>query len=390
MGFRSPARRVGRSGRRWLVVLAALLLIMAAPGLSYARALRAPGAATFGMRTVDWMRDHGAAPVVNAVENVYFTLKAPTDRPPSADSLPAMPPTAQSHTATGPDGGGGVPGGPSAALPLLPGRQPLPGEATWYPDAYHRTADGRQVPTLYRGWFQADAKHRSVVVGVAWIRARAVRAHLVAGITQPTDDPRRFARVPDGDKPRLLATFNSGWRLQDSRGGFYLRDQVALPLITGAATAAIDDHGRLSVGQWGRDLRAGPELVAARQNLHLIVDRGELAPGLDQNYAGQWGSPKNQYQFTGRSALGVDRGGNLIYVAGNGLTLHTLAAALRSAGAVRGMELDIHDGMQCFSTWSHDAGRSLTPTKLLPTMTPPADRYLQADQRDFFYLTTAN
>lgn len=158
-------------------------------------------------------------------------------------------------------------------------------------------------------------------------------------------------------------------------------------LVSDQATAAIDSAGRLRIGRWGRDRFLSEHLVAARQNLALVVDHGRPAPGLDANAAGQWGSPRNQFQYTGRSALGGDRSGNLIYIAGNNLRLHTLASALLDAGAVTGMELDIHNGMQLFSTWQVGTDAPPVPTRLLPTMTPAANRYLVADQRDFFYFT---
>ena len=227
-----------------------------------------------------------------------------------------------------------------------------------------------------------------MVAGVAWIRAGAVIAHLVAGTVEPGGKLVGRAAVPRADVPALVATFNSGWRLRDIRGGFYLRGRSAPALVRGQAAAAIDSTGRLRVGQWGRDHTLADHLVAARQNLTLVVDHGHLAAGLDANAAGQWGSPKNQFQYTGRSGLGLDSRGDLLYVAGNSLTLHTLASALLNAGAVTAMELDIHNGLQSFSTWEPGSHGTLAPARLLPTMTRPADRYLKPDQRDFFYLTT--
>jgi hypothetical protein len=69
--------------------------------------------------------------------------------------------------------------------------------------------------------------------------------------------------------------------------------------------------------------------------------------------------------------------------------LASLAAALVQAGAVTGMELDMHSGMEFFSSWSADASGVPQPQRLLPTMSGPADRYIRPDQRDFFYFTTS-
>jgi hypothetical protein len=74
-------------------------------------------------------------------------------------------------------------------------------------------------------------------------------------------------------------------------------------------------------------------------------------------------------------------------VAGANLTLQTLAAALADTGVVRGMELDIHSALVSFASWAPSDTGGVVPTKLLPEMNRPADRYLAADQRDFIYLT---
>lgn len=373
-GTPSSHQTSARFRRPWLIGALTLALLLAGPpALSYAAALKAPGAATWSARSVDWARDHGAAPLINSLENLYYTLHAPGNAVPTLGSLPAE--AAPSVRSAG-----------AYDLPLLPipsSRKPLPHEGSWYP----RGGNGRSQPAVYTTFFRPDLEHASVVVGAAWLRSDAVRAHLVAGTTQPVHDDTQPASVPRSDRPSLVATFNSGWRMRDIRGGFYLAGRTPVALVAGEATAAIDDSGRLSVGQWGRDISMNDHLVAARQNLALIVDDGHVAAGLDLNAHGQWGSPKNQYQYTGRSALGVDRRGNLLYVVGRDLNLVTLAHAMVDLGAVRGMELDIHNGMQTFSTWSVQPHHSPVATKLMPGLNPPADRYLTADQRDFFYLT---
>jgi hypothetical protein len=119
----------------------------------------------------------------------------------------------------------------------------------------------------------------------------------------------------------------------------------------------------------------------------MVVDGGQAVPGLATNPDGRWGSSKNQFQYTWRSGVGTDAHGNLVYVAGSGLTLTTLARAMVDAGIQRGMELDIHSNMASFSSWRPVPGGSVVPTKLLPGMQRPANRYLTVDQRDFFYLT---
>jgi len=185
----------------------------------------------------------------------------------------------------------------------------------------------------------------------------------------------------------LAATFNSGFKLTDISGGFYANGRVGKPLQAGQASLVINNRGQLSVGQWGRDITMNPHITAVRQNLALIVDGGHRVSGLRVNTDHRWGTAQNQLQYTWRSGIGTDRAGNVVYVAGNKLTLNTLATAMTNAGVVRGMQLDIHPGMAFFASWAPTGGPHPGPTKMLPTMAGSRTRFLTPDQRDFFYLT---
>lgn len=367
-----PAR--ARVRRRWgRLVVAVLSLLLVVGGASYQQALTAPGRASWAARTAGWVRDNGGAPLVNAAENWYYTRNPPPDTAPPAAELPT-PPT-----------GAGPPARDRATLPTLPGPTTLPGEGRWTPG--RATASG--APSSYTSFFQPDPHHAGVIAGVAWIRSGAATAHLVAGTQEPGGGPwPGSAQVPTSDVGALVATVNSGWKLGDTTGGFYLAGRTTGTLRDGQAALVIDDTGAVTVGQWGRDVSMTPHVVAVRQNLALVVDHGAVVPGLGTNSGDSWGSASNQLQFTWRSGIGVDATGNLVYVAGDGLTLDTLATALRGAGAVQGMELDIHPGMAFFASW-RPSGSGTTPTALLPTMPSPADRYLAPDQRDFLYFTLA-
>ena len=107
-------------------------------------------------------------------------------------------------------------------------------------------------------------------------------------------------------------------------------------------------------------------------------------PGLTYNSQQQWGKSGQQYQYTSRTGAGVTANGDLVVVEGGPMTLDTLASTLAQAGAVTGMQLDIHNQQVSVDTFA-----GATPTSpqhasaLLPTQTRPANRYLNPDQRDF-------
>jgi len=245
------------------------------------------------------------------------------------------------------------------------------------------------VPPLFHGWFRPDPAYPSQVVGVAWFDQALTATQLVAGTREPGGTWPEGAQVPPAERPSLLAAFNSGWKMKDISGGFYAHGRTAKPLRDGSASLVIDTAGRVTVGQWGRDVSMSPQVAAVRQNLALIVDQGRPVAGLADNSSGAWGSAKNQFQYTWRSGAGVDRAGNLVYVAGDKLTLAGLARAMTEAGVARGMELDIHPEMVTFNLFQPEAGApaGVAGTKLLPDMTQSATRYLAPDQRDFFAVT---
>ena len=374
--LRGGKRRVRTARQRRLrrTVVAAVALILVWPAISYGRALAAPGSATWQMRTVDWIRLQHGNSLVNAIENWWYTRHKPAAGPPDTATLPTIGPGPA--TAVGP-----------AALPRLPGVTPLPGESTWSPGRAGATG----LPLIYTGFLRPDPAHLSVVAGVAWIRAAGTATHLVAGTVQPGGPAwPGTASVPAGDVGKLVATFNSGWKMQDIAGGFYLGGQTARPLAAGQASLVIGKNGAVKIGAWGRDVAMNAGVLAVRQNLALVVDHGRPVAGLSTNADGRWGSAHNQYQYTWRSGAGVDAHGNLIYLAGDKMNLATLAVAMADAGVVRGMQLDIHSGMASFASWRPLSGaNAASPTKLLPRMPRSAYRYLNPDQRDFFYVTAA-
>ncbi len=359
----------GARRRRGVVVLALAVLLggVAVPSASLVQALTYPGEASTTVRLVEWVREHGGSGLVDLVENWWYA------KPPAAASpVPADLPRPATAVATG---------APPAVAPMVPA---LPGEGQWVAGA----SSSRGGPAIYTTFERPDARHRSVVAGVALLEGRATVTRLVAGTRQPLPQTRvDDSRVPDALRASLVATFNSGFKMQDARGGFYADGHATVPLRVGAASLVVRQDGSATVGQWGRDAVAGPDVVGVRQNLDLVVDGGRPVAGLDGNTSQRWGSAKNQLQYTWRSGVGIDAAGDLIYVAGDGLSLATLATALLQAGVVRGMQLDIHSQMVDFFSYRHAGSAVPVATKLLPTMPGRLDRYLVPDQRDFVAVT---
>jgi hypothetical protein len=379
-----------RTARRRRVVLgAAMVLALLAPvGWSYGHALTGPGNDALSIRTTEWLKDHYLAWAVNDVERWWYTHHQPkaggtptgalgrTIQPSVTTRLPARPaaaPPAPAHLPAPP--------------PIVPiASNPLPGEGQWKPLA--QPVDG--VLAMYAAFLRPDAVHTSLVTAVAWIDPMLVKVAGYAGVVEPGGGPwANQAPIPDALRPQLLAAFNSGFKMRDARGGFYADGRAARPLVSGAATLVISSDGTPRVGMWGRDFHMGPDVAFARQNLSLIVDAGAPVPGLATDSA-VWGATIGNRVLVWRSGLGVTADGALVYAAGNGLSVSSLAGVLARAGAVRAMELDIN------STWVDFFSYTPAPPgqppaqigviKLLPDMRPSTSDYLIASSRDFIAL----
>ncbi len=136
----------------------------------------------------------------------------------------------------------------------------------------------------------------------------------------------------------------------------------------------------MDVLSWHGGEAPGKQVVAARQNLPLIVHDGRPNPLLADN--SRWGTTLGNAIRVWRSGAGVDRHGNLIYLAAPDQTAASLADALIRAGAVRAVELDINAEWPSLVTYG--PGGVGNATKVVPNTQQPTNRYLVPDDRDFF------
>jgi hypothetical protein len=205
---------------------------------------------------------------------------------------------------------------------------------------------------------------------------------LYPGIKEPAVPmpDRGPEEVPPALRSRLVATFNSGFKVADSGGGFAYRGHTYAPMEGGMATIVRYADGRVDVTAWHGPPVAGSDVVFARQNLPLIVDHGHPNPNL--NDGPEWGATLGNKALVWRSAVGVDGRGNLLYAAGPDQGLRSLASVMIHAGAVRAMELDINTYWTSFITYRFPGAHAAS--NLLATMDRSPERYLTPDDRDFF------
>jgi len=362
---RRGPRRVALGVRaRRIVVLGALILLLDLVG-SFAVVMMQPSNSPFGVRAIEWLRDNGAAWLVSDIENIYYSMNAPSTGGPPLKRLPKVGSAAGTKAAS------------AAPAPITPVISPaLTGEGKWRGTG---PLVGGVAPVLVTT-FRPDPNYPQMIAGVAWIDTSRTSIALYPGRYEPPNDGNQPAEVPPQLRSSLLATFNSGFKLEDDGGGFVASGHIYAPLRDGQATLLGYRDGTVDVRTWTGGPDPGPAIDFARQNLPLIVEHGQLNPALGNDSL--WGATLGNSVRVWRSGIGVDAHGNVIYAAADDQTAQSLAQILQRAGAARAMELDINYEWTTFNFYgTFGAG---DPAKLLPGMNRPATRYLTPDDRDFF------
>jgi hypothetical protein len=380
--------QVHRRRRRILAgVAVALSVLLIWLAVSLGGALTNPAlGSSYSARLAEWFREHGAASVVNWVENEWYSHHQPKiggalapgtiHKPKTVTSAP--PAVTVAHL--------------PAPAPIVPIVSPaVAGEGQWSPAG--RLVDG--LPAVYETMLRPSAIHTSYVVGVAWMDTKLLHATLYSGSQIPGGGPfTHTAPVPPADATSLVAAFNAGFLMSGAEGGYYTDGKAIDPLRTGAASFVVYKNGSATVGQWGRDVAMSPDVVSVRQNLDLLVDNGQVVPAAYNANSNAWGATLGNALYVWRSGLGVTADGALVYVGGPGLNIVDLGNLLVRAGAVRAMELDINTDWVNFSTYqpatATGQASATNGSELLSGMTGTPGRYFESWwARDFITMSAA-
>jgi len=286
-----------------------------------------------------------------------------------------------------------------ANVPVPEGVIPVENEGVWQPIG----PEVQGAQTMYTTQVRPDSIHTSILDGLVWIDPKVTFFEQFPGSEEPGGTWNKPNQIPMDRRLDLIAAFNSGFRLQDARGGFYMDGVTKGTLREGAASMVIYKDGGIGIGMWGRDFQMNDRIAAVRQNLDLIIDNGGglpnvngtpggtaapgvPAPGLSDNADGAWGATFGNKILAWRSAACVTADGAIVYGYGDGIGALSLAQLMLRAGCVRAMELDINTVWTTFNFYKPT--RFLDPssvegTKLLPESFKSANRYLSPDARDF-------
>jgi hypothetical protein len=330
-----------------------------------------PGGGSLSDRLGEWARDHGLGPVVTFGEWLTYQPPKVGGRP----SFALTPPTAATPP---PRHGLAVAYRPPARLAPMAGHA-LPGEGVW-----RVLGNVHGKPAIYGTYLRPSKIYSSYVAGIVSMNPALLRFELRPGTEDP--GPGRWQARPDippGTRRGLVATFNGGFKIAASDGGFYLNGTTKGKLTAGVASVVYYRDGHVAIGTWDKTVRMTPQVAGVRQNLHLIVSAGRVPSTVDSNVESSWGATLGGGYYVWRSGIGVTRDGRILYVYGPALNVRELAEMLRRAGAVTAMQLDINPEWMSFMYYRHAQTANPKPHNLLPDQMQAADRYYGPASRDF-------
>jgi Phosphodiester glycosidase len=354
------------------VILALIVVFCCWVAFSIGQALTAPGGGSLSSKLAEWARDHYLGPVVTFSEWLTYQPPKVGGKPSFSLAVPSSGPVKYKHV--------------HGFRPIIPHKlsspagTPLPGEGQW---RVLETVKGQ--PAMFGTFLRPSSVYTSYVAGIVSMDQRLVSFQLRPGAEDPGPghwDAQPW--IPPGTRTGLVATFNGGFKISTSGGGFYLNGHTAATLVDGAASVVYYKNGTIKIGTWGSEVRMTRQVVGVRQNLRLIVDHGRVPASVNQDVLGSWGATLGGGYFVWRSGLGITRDGRVIFVYGPALNVQELADLLQRAGAVEALQLDINPYWMSFEYYqAHGHPSDPTPVNLLPTQQQTAYRYYSVYSRDF-------
>ncbi len=341
---------------------------------SVGHALTAPGTATTSERLAEWARDHYLGPLVTFGEWISYS-------PPKAGGKPSFALTGPTASAAKPQKHPGkkapVYTAPPNLRPLV--AHPLPGEGVW-----RLLGSVNGAPAIFGTDLRASSIYTSYVAAVVSMNQKLVRFELRPGTEDPGAGNWHASPVlAPGTRQGLLATFNGGFKISSSGGGFYLNGATSGRLTPGVASVVYYRDGHITIGVWGSTVRMTPDVVGVRQNLHLIVQNSQIPPSVDSNVTSSWGATLGGGYYVWRSGIGITADGRVIFAYGPALNVRELASLLQRAGAVNAMELDINPDWMSFMYYLPRLNASPVPHNMLPDQLQSPYRYFTPASRDF-------
>jgi hypothetical protein len=265
-------------------------------------------------------------------------------------------------------------------------------DGVWYAvrDPAHLSAP----PFAYRTMIHPDPERSFAELFVVALPVRQIALHLVPGTREPETSNPEAARIERrglinaADEALLLAAFNGGFKSVHGHYGVRVDGVELAPLQAGLCTISGGDSGALRIATWRRsDVPDASDWY--RQTPSCMLEGGVLHPGLVKLESRKWGAALEGDTVIRRSAIGIDRSGEILYVGvSNSTTARALALGMQSAGAWTVAQLDVNYSYPRFLIFPRDAAGRPHATTLFSGFLFEREEMLRlGSPRDFFYVT---
>jgi hypothetical protein len=277
-----------------------------------------------------------------------------------------------------------------------------PGDGEWVPmPDPQRPADGiAMMKTL----LHPDRSRSWAEVFVVAIDLRRVRIHLVPGSKEPAAteeaamEMKRPGVIPEEHRSRVLAAFNGGFKTEHGQYGMFTDGTLLVkPKPSVCAVAAYRD-GTMRVASWDKLAAGAADMVFWRETPVCMYEDDQLHWRLaDPSLARKWGATLDGETVIRRSAIGIDRTGQILFVSiSNNTTARVIADGMHHAGAVTVAQLDVNYSYPKFVTFENQKkpaqNQEGEPPKRIAVALADGfefseDEYIrEKNRRDFFYV----
>jgi hypothetical protein len=270
-------------------------------------------------------------------------------------------------------------------IPLNKGLPSVSGEGIWR-DRPLKDFPGKEV--MAETFVRPDSTRPYAYVTLIQMDMTVFKLGVVAGKSQPGGPIGNYGpgKVPDeiALSGRLAAAFDGGFQYRDGNYGMIVGDKTYVPLKNDIGTLIGYKDGSLKIVNYqGQNLGNNIEFI--RQNCPILVDNSQVFAENEKNKK-LWGRTFNADIYTQRSGIGLTNNGNLIFAAGNNLSPSSLAEALKMAGTIDAIQLDINPFWVRFSVFEPKPGGGYSSSSLTKAMPDGSKDYLNGYSKDFFYL----
>ncbi len=265
--------------------------------------------------------------------------------------------------------------------------EPLDGEGIWH---NHPLSLFPDKEVMAHTFVSLDPDRSYAITTIVQMDMHVMRMGSVAGTKQPGGPVGKPGPgvIPKDiiDSGKLIAAFDGGFQYKDGAYGMIVENTTYLPLKNDLGTLVENSDGSLRIINYdGQSL--GGSVAFVRQNCPMLITDGEISVANPRNKV-LWGrlAAGTTDIYTWRSGIGLTKEGNLLFAVGNNLTPVTLANALKAAGAVNAIQLDINPIWVRFNIFEPTGFGKYTSTTLTKDLQDGSRQYLNGYEKDFFYL----